>query len=248
MTGRLNFTSGCGSFELKRCYQKNLGLGITFSGLFHIIVVGGLLIYTNIANSFTPTASPPPKTPIEIDISLIPPPPIGHDHTEQIAVSPIIDNFKTIGIPKPVPDTEATIDETFPTQEQLSMMAGRGIKDLLGSETGESIVIKISPEEYLPPSGEYVHREEEPVPINEVKPEYPSLAREAGIEGVVWVEVLVDKNGDVRDARIIKPSGSSAGFEEAAIKAAYQTKWKPALNNNQPVAVRVTYPVYFRLR
>jgi protein TonB len=97
----------------------------------------------------------------------------------------------------------------------------------------------------LPPPEEFVPYDELPVAIKEVQPEYPPLAKQAGIEGVVWVKALVDKSGKVRDAIIFKPSGASAGFEAAALRAAYQREYKPAISDGKPVAIWVTYPVRF---
>jgi TonB family protein len=51
----------------------------------------------------------------------------------------------------------------------------------------------------------------------------------------------------VRDALIAKSSGSNVGFDEAAIKAALQRRYRPALQNGRPVAVWVTYKIVFRL-
>ena len=74
------------------------------------------------------------------------------------------------------------------------------------------------------------------------------MALKAQIEGTVWVKVLVDKTGNVRDAVVVKPSGANAGFEEAALEAAKKGKWKPAIQNKQPVAVWVSYEIKFQLR
>ena len=87
-----------------------------------------------------------------------------------------------------------------------------------------------------------------PVPIDTTVPPYPELAKQAGIEGTVWVKVLVDTNGIVRDALILKPSGSSAGFEEATVRHAYTIRYKPAISAGKPVAVWITYATYFRLK
>jgi protein TonB len=79
-------------------------------------------------------------------------------------------------------------------------------------------------------------------------PKYPEMARKAAIEGKVYVEVLIDTRGKVCGARIIKDSGANAGFEEAALEAAWKGEWRPAMQNKQPVAVRVSYPVVFKLK
>lgn len=83
--------------------------------------------------------------------------------------------------------------------------------------------------------------------IYEFKPEYPWLAKKAGLEGFLWVKALVDIDGSVKDAMIIRSSNSRAGFDEAALKAAYFNKYKPAIRNNRPVAIWVSYKVEFVL-
>lgn len=105
-------------------------------------------------------------------------------------------------------------------------------------------------EEYLPQVDEksYFSMDEFPVPIDSTGPTYPRLAIQAGIEGTVWVKVLVDTNGTVRDARIFKESGSSAGFEEATLQHAYTRRFTPATYNGKAVAVWIVYPMRFTLK
>jgi protein TonB len=86
------------------------------------------------------------------------------------------------------------------------------------------------------------------VAINSVQPDYPDLARRSGLEGTVWLEVLIDKDGNVRDAYVVKCNNSDRGFEEAALAAAWKSVWKPAVSNGLPIAVRVTYSVVFKLQ
>ena len=59
---------------------------------------------------------------------------------------------------------------------------------------------------------------------------------------------IKDRMAMVKDVRIAKPSGSNVGFDEAAMEAAYQFRYKPAIQNGQPVAVWVTYQVNFLLK
>lgn len=99
----------------------------------------------------------------------------------------------------------------------------------------------------FPRPDEFVVIDQMPIRIYSPMPEYPEMARRAGIEGAVWVGVLVDVTGNVRNAIIVKESGTNAGFEESALKAAWASKWKPAIQNDQPVAVWVTYKIIFRI-
>lgn len=76
---------------------------------------------------------------------------------------------------------------------------------------------------------------------------YPEIARKAGIEGRVIIQVLVSEKGKVIKTRIIKSLGHS-GCDEAAVKAIRGVKWKPALQRDKPVKVWVAIPVIFRLK
>ncbi len=76
---------------------------------------------------------------------------------------------------------------------------------------------------------------------------YPEIARKAGIEGRVIVQVQISVKGRVVNAKVIKSLGHS-GCDEAAIKAIKTVKWKPALQRDKPVEVWVAIPVIFKLK
>ncbi len=76
---------------------------------------------------------------------------------------------------------------------------------------------------------------------------YPEIARKAGIEGRVIIQVQVSEKGKVLNTRVIKSLGHS-GCDEAAVKAIKNVKWKPALQRDKPVKVWVAIPVIFRLK
>jgi len=79
-----------------------------------------------------------------------------------------------------------------------------------------------------------------------VKPSYPEIARRSGMEGTVWVKILVDKEGNPKKAVVVKSDADI--FNEPAIGAALQWKFTPAIMNNGPVAVWVAIPFRFRLQ
>lgn len=74
---------------------------------------------------------------------------------------------------------------------------------------------------------------------------YPEIAKRAGIEGRVFIKAFVNKYGKVVATQIIK--GKGAGLDEAAISAAQQTKFMPALQKGKPVGAQVVIPVLFKL-
>ncbi|MDD4050528.1 MAG: TonB family protein [candidate division Zixibacteria bacterium] len=88
-----------------------------------------------------------------------------------------------------------------------------------------------------------------PVQVYEPVPEYPRLAGAKGIESSVILQVFVDKHGFVRRANAVKCTHPGYGFEEAAIAAAYGSKWKSAMDNNgNPIGVWVAYKIEFALK
>ena len=76
---------------------------------------------------------------------------------------------------------------------------------------------------------------------------YPAIARRANIEGMVYLELLVDRTGLVRQIRILREDPADRGFGEAAAKAFEGVRGKPAEANGTAVGVRYRYPVRFRL-
>lgn len=92
----------------------------------------------------------------------------------------------------------------------------------------------------------YYKVEVKPRPIYQQKPRYPDLARRAGIEGQAVVKALVDIDGSVMDAQILKSSGNQM-LDEAALAAARQWRFSPAKQRDKFVRVYVSIPINFRL-
>src|SRR5207247_541806 len=143
----------------------------------------------------------------------------------------------TVGVAVPVPDAEAPPEQTIASQQEIAQTTGS-----VESSGDGQIVVQAPTEEELPKFGEYVYVEELPEAITKVPPQYPDIAREAGVDGTVLVQALVGKDGKVKDVRIQKPIPM---LNEAAIAAVKQWVFKPALSNNKPVAVWVAVPVRF---
>src|SRR3990172_1307727 len=76
---------------------------------------------------------------------------------------------------------------------------------------------------------------------------YPEIARKAGVEGRVFVKVLIDQQGRVVDTQVIKSLGNN-GCDEAAISAIKSVRWRPAKQRDRPVKVWVSIPVMFMLK
>jgi protein TonB len=232
-----------GAFELKRTYQRNLLIAILIGAGLHLFALGAWVFVRWVTTSSMPETT----NVIRIkDISdLAPPPSIAKKPPAVKIEAPKVAAPK-IGIPEPVPDEEAEENVVLATQDQLADIS----QPVIGSGdqgSGSDVVIEIEDEEFFPSATDFVAVEELPTAVFIPQPEYPEMARKAGIEGSVWIRVLIDKDGDVRDAIIEKESGANAGFEDSAKKAALGGKWTPAMQNNQPVPCWVSYKVEFTL-
>jgi protein TonB len=86
-----------------------------------------------------------------------------------------------------------------------------------------------------------------PQPIKQVSPQYPELARAAGAEGMVVVEVTIDETGRVIAARVVQ-SNTIQSLNEAAKQAAMGWLFTPAKQRDVPVKCRISIPFEFSLR
>lgn len=75
---------------------------------------------------------------------------------------------------------------------------------------------------------------------------YPVEAHKAGIQGRVVVSFIVNKDGTVKDAKIVRSVDKSIDAEALRVISA-MPKWQPGYQDGKAVSVRYTVPVTFRL-
>ena len=85
-----------------------------------------------------------------------------------------------------------------------------------------------------------------PVIIDDIKPTYPRLALAARLEGVVILEALIGRDGNVRDVKVLR--GMSMGLTEAAVAAVKKRRYRPGLLNGEPVEFALTVTVQFKVK
>jgi len=236
-----------GALDLKRSYQRNLLMAVLIGVGLHLAPLGTYMILTGVnGEDVLETAE---KIVLRFDVIEIPPPGI---HVDPIHPAPPIKIPETtlrIGIPDPVDDTEVSNYMPILSRQELAATIGDNPFSGNGDGTGsEMLVIPIDPpEDIIPQKDEFIPVDEYPECINLPMPEYPEMARRAGLEGWVWMSVYVGTTGKALKAEVIESSESRAGFEEAAIEAALKSVWTPGLQNNNPVGCWVTYKVEFKL-
>ena len=84
-----------------------------------------------------------------------------------------------------------------------------------------------------------------PVVTSRVQPNYTDLARNARVSGVVIVEAIIDKSGNVDQVKVVK--GLPMGLSEEAMAAVRKWRFKPGTLGGQPVDVIFNLTVNFQL-
>ncbi|MFQ5823676.1 MAG: energy transducer TonB [bacterium] len=87
-----------------------------------------------------------------------------------------------------------------------------------------------------------------PRPMAWVFPEFPEDEKKRGIQGVVKLSIHIDEKGYVVEVIVIENSTGSEKCAQAAIEAAYGSRFFPAREGKKPVGYWITQPYRFDLR
>lgn len=75
---------------------------------------------------------------------------------------------------------------------------------------------------------------------------YPETAKKEKIQGRVFVTFVIEKDGQVSSAKILRDIGGGCG-EEAIRVVKNMPKWKPGTQRGNPVRVQFNLPIMFQL-
>lgn len=76
--------------------------------------------------------------------------------------------------------------------------------------------------------------------------QYPLEARKAGIQGIVYVTFVVEKDGTITGIKILK--GIGGGCDEEVVRLiSHMPKWSPGMQKGKPVRVQFNMPIRFTL-
>lgn len=229
-----------GSEELKQAAHRYGFLGLLVSVVIHFAAIG--VYYILPVESNKPYYPPPGtgETVIEVTTGFsIPetlPPPVIH--------TPISDIQNVHeGTPVPVLETPTSTETIIPSQGDMGQ--GGSNAGVAGTGMSHGTGLPITIDDDIPPPI-FVPVEKNPVIIKAVRPVYPALAIQAGLEGRVVVKIWVDRQGKARKAEILKSEFDV--FNQAALDAAVQYVFTPAYMNGGPVSVWVSVPFRFKLK
>lgn len=75
---------------------------------------------------------------------------------------------------------------------------------------------------------------------------YPVEAQKAGVQGKVIVQFVVEKDGNIANPKVVRSIDPDLDGEAIRV-ISIMPKWKPGMQKGQPVRVKYTVPVTFRL-
>lgn len=167
--------------------------------------------------------------------------PTMHDYS--INRPPKVNLIKKVPIPLSAPElTEIT--NNSPDQKDIPTIDVIDIPTELGISTlppDDSIQIFVSPEVRPKPVGGY----EEFYREISKSLKYPYRATRQEVQGKVYIEFVIDRQGEPSQLKIIK--GIGAGCDEEAMRVIGKSRWEPGRQRGKPFNVRMVIPINFRL-
>jgi TonB family protein len=156
-------------------------------------------------------------------------------------------------VPLPVPDPLAT-DLTMASQNQLGALSPVDPRLKLDNANARFVLdtnpVQPRPDTLsamIPAPGAFVPTRKKPEMVRVPAPVYPEHCRVLGITGKATVQMLLDLDGSVMEARIMQ-SSDNAELDSAAVAAGRKSKFTPAIGGgNRPVHVWVAVPFVFQL-
>ena len=236
-----------GAYDIRKLYELRLSRAFIFSTIGFVL----LILSPFFMQFLSDTADSIAKARTEVEVVLTEPPPL--DATPPPPPPPPPQPVReTVRFVPPVVKDDAP-EEDPPPQEQLvettvSTVTQEGLKDedippepeVVDPDAGKIFTIV----EEMPafPGGDAKLFE---FLKNNIK--YPAIARENGIQGRVYVTFVVDKEGKIKDAKVLR--GIGGGCDEEALRVVRaMPEWKIGKQNGRPVAVQYNLPINFTLK
>ncbi len=249
-----NRNKAYGGYELRKNYNRRAGKAM----LLLLMGIGTLCSFSLIHTQPVPEVHGSQKTidPVLVDISptimhpvkppVNPPPASARIKTQASTVPVIIDDHL-------VPDKPMTENKKM-DDSQPGTTTSDGVVTTTGSISGngtgkkqivtEPVIAVATPPvrcvsqmpDFAGDMGAYISKHLR----------YPDAARSAGIEGQVMIEFVVNEDGSVSNARVVR--GIGGGCDEEALRMVNSMpKWKPGKQNGMPVKVIFALPIKFVL-
>jgi periplasmic protein TonB len=239
--------------------KKGGWLTALISVILHMVIIGAVVaaglyvkknpdIITKPIEAFVVSAAPPPPPP--------PPPAASSASTPHVQPHVTPQTPQTFHQPTQTPQDVPQVDNTTDTAGQDSGVVGGQVGGVAGGVVGGVVGGTLGGTLGGQLGGQLGGTGDKPMQvggnvlppeaITRVEPLYTDVARKAHVQGVVIIETIIDRNGNVTDARVLK--GLPLGLEQSALDAIKRWKFHPGTFGGQPVPVIFRLTVNFKLQ
>jgi len=167
---------------------------------------------------------------------LPPPPPLAAPPPAVVTPATVAPVTPNVGKIKTVKESEVPQEQTLATQREIKQAnQNQGNGSGVGASASDDVPM-------------FVPCEKMPGFLDQKKPAYPEMARTAGIEGKVFVSVLIGEDGRPVKAKVMKRVPADCDvFDAVAIRSVMESKYYPGIQNGSPIKVWFTVPIRFQL-
>jgi len=153
-----------------------------------------------------------------------------------------------------------------PRQKPQIALVQQPVQELVPDDTPDPVPDPEIPDSilYPDPGPEIIDEPDAPFKVVEIMPQfrngfkdlmiyihdnvkYPQLAKDVGREGIVYVQFVVNRRGEVVDAKVVRGIGYGCDKEALRVVKA-MPKWKPGRQRGKRVPVEFTLPIKYELR
>jgi periplasmic protein TonB len=252
-----------GAYQLRKTYNETVGKSLlfSFSGIAAFFLLAGISFGEAETVASVEIEQPVIQVVDQKRIKIIAEP------VTAVKVPAAIRKTITYLPPVVVPDSKPEPTVTRPTVAEVQTStsevgattsttgAETGVAGTSTTETGTAVVV--TEPVAAPPKNEILDIAEIPAEFEggeaallaflQKNIRYPALAVENGIQGRVYVQFVVELDGQVSQIKVVKDIGGGCGTEALRV-AQKMPRWKPAKQNGHLVRTRFTMPVLFKVQ
>lgn len=242
-----------GAYQIRKNYNRNVTITVGAVSLFcGLLFAAKLLFDMKVAADANKEAV---LENVQIDLT---PPPVDEKEPPPPPPPPPPPVVETVKFVPPVIKEDAREDDPPPPQEkladtQVSTVTQEGNGDdavVVPTEVNNGPVEEKAPEiftivEEMP---EFPGGQQKMMEFIQRNLQYPTMEREAGVSGRCFVKFVVEMDGSIGAAEILKGVPGGPGLDKEAVRVIKSMpKWKPGKNNGKPARVYFNLPISFRI-
>jgi protein TonB len=236
-----------GAYVIRNIYSKNLLMAVIIT-----LTVVGLMVYgpaiANMLKGDDVVEKAPPRKLVYTELSAPPPIDKPKPPPPQIQLPKLQKVIKFVPpkvVKEEVVDEVPTIEEI--KQNEVAAVEVEGPTEVVFDEPVQEVVVEdntvFTVVEQQP---EFEGGYEAMMNFIRKNMRYPASARRMGVDGTVYVQFVVGKDGTINDVKTIR--GISADCDKEAERVVnLMPKWKPGRQNGKSVFVRFVLPIRFKL-